>query len=129
MVWFLFILIVVQTACSTLSAAFSTPTASSTETPIPTATNTRIPTETSTPSVTPSATPVINGIWDEVPSLLTPRSAHAVVSSDSAIYALAGTDDLGNPNLDVEVFNGTVWKKETALPGQGLNAPTVSIVG
>lgn len=127
--WFIFVLFLAQNACSTLNVALPTPSPASTETPIPTATNTRIPTETATASATPSATPVINGIWDEVPSLLMPRSAHAVVSSDSAIYVLAGTDDLGKPVLDVEVFNGNVWKKETALPGQGLNAPTASIVG
>lgn len=128
-VWFILLLFVVQGACSTLNIVVPTPTVANTETSVPTATNTLIPTETSTPSATPSATPVINGIWDEVPSLLTPRSAHAVVGSDSAIYVLAGTDDLGKPIHDVEVFNGTVWKKETTLPGQGLNAPTASIVG
>jgi N-acetylneuraminic acid mutarotase len=61
--------------------------------------------------------------------MLMPRSAHAVVSSDSAIYALAGTDDHGKPVLEVEVFDGTEWKTETTLPGQGLNATTASIVG
>ena len=61
--------------------------------------------------------------------MLTPRSAHAVTSSDSAIYALAGTDDIGKPVLEVEVFNGKEWKLETMLPGQGLNAPTASVVG
>ena len=60
---------------------------------------------------------------------MTPRSAHAVTSSDSAIYALAGTDDIGKPVLEVEVFNGKEWKLETMLPGQGLNAPTASVVG
>jgi N-acetylneuraminic acid mutarotase len=57
-----------------------------------------------------------------------PRSAHAVTNSESAIYALAGTDDHGKPVLDVEVFDGEEWKFETTLPGRGLNAPTASIV-
>jgi N-acetylneuraminic acid mutarotase len=61
--------------------------------------------------------------------MLIPRSAHAVVSSDSAIYALAGTDDRGKPVLEVEIFDGKEWKVETTLAGQGLNAPTASIVG
>ena len=61
--------------------------------------------------------------------MLIPRSAHAVVGSDSAIYALAGTDDHGKPVLDVEVFDGKEWTIETTLPGQGLNAATASIVG
>jgi N-acetylneuraminic acid mutarotase len=60
--------------------------------------------------------------------MLMPRSAHAVVSSDSAIYALAGTDDHGKPVLEVEVFDGKEWTTETMLPGPGLNAPTASIV-
>ena len=61
--------------------------------------------------------------------MLTPRSAHAVVSSNSVIYALAGTDEHGKPILDVEAYDGKEWKVETSLPGEGLNAPTVSLVG
>lgn len=61
--------------------------------------------------------------------MLFPRSAHAVTTSDSAIYALAGTDDRGKPVLEVEVFDGNEWKLETTLPGEGLNAPTASIIG
>ncbi len=61
--------------------------------------------------------------------MLIPRSAHAVVGSDSAIYALAGTDDHGKPVLDVEVFDGKEWTIETTLPGRGLNAATASVVG
>lgn len=61
--------------------------------------------------------------------MLSPRSAHAVASSDSFIYALAGTDDQGKPVLDVETFDGEKWKVETTLPGQGLNATTAAIVG
>jgi N-acetylneuraminic acid mutarotase len=61
--------------------------------------------------------------------MLTARSAHAVASSETAIYALAGTDEKGRSVLDVESFDGTEWKLETQLPGRGLNAPTASIVG
>ena len=61
--------------------------------------------------------------------MLSPRSAHAVVSSDSLIYALAGTDDKGKPVLDVESFDGEQWHVETTLPGQGLNATAAAIVG
>lgn len=61
--------------------------------------------------------------------MLVPRSAHAVVSSDTAIYALAGTNDNGEPVLEVEVFDGQQWTIETLLPGNGLNAPTASIMG
>lgn len=60
--------------------------------------------------------------------MLVSRSAHAVVSSDTAIYALAGTNDKGRPVLDVESFDGSQWNVITALPGRGLNAPTASIV-
>jgi N-acetylneuraminic acid mutarotase len=60
--------------------------------------------------------------------MLTAHSAHAVVSSNSAIYALAGTDENGRPVLDVEAFDGKQWKVETTLPGKGLNAPTASLL-
>lgn len=60
--------------------------------------------------------------------MLFPRSAHAVTNSASAIYALAGTDDHGKPVLEVEKFDGDQWTVETTLPGEGLNAPTASIV-
>lgn len=60
--------------------------------------------------------------------MLMPRSGHAVASTDSAIYALAGTDDQGQPLLEVEKFDGKIWTKETTLPGEGLNAPTASIL-
>ena len=61
--------------------------------------------------------------------MLSPRSAHAVVASDSLIYALAGTNDKGKPVLDVESFDGEQWRVETTLPGQGLNATAAAIVG
>lgn len=97
-------------------------------------TNTLTPSQTPRPSQTPSpmptitSTPSIIGRWNDAPALLIPRSAHAVTSSDSAIYALAGTDDQGKPVLEVEKFDGKLWMTETTLPGEGLNAPTVSIV-
>ena len=106
----------------------STPTATQTMIPV-TNTNTPMATQTSLPSQTPSPTPEITGLWNEEPPMLTPRSAHAVASSDTAIYALAGTDDHGEPVLDVEAFDGKGWEIETTLPGQGLNASTASIVG
>jgi N-acetylneuraminic acid mutarotase len=121
-----FVLAIVQNSCSPVNVNVSTPTAINTIIPI---THTPMPTQTTLPASTPSPTPVINGLWNDEPSLLIPRSAHAVVSSDAAIYALAGTDDHGKPVLEVEIFDGTEWKVETTLPGRGLNAPTASIVG
>jgi len=47
--------------------------------------------------------------------MLIPRSAHAVVGSDSAIYALAGTDDHGKPVLEVEIFDGKEWTSSKVL--------------
>lgn len=97
-------------------------------------TNTPFPPQIPQPSKTPlsketiTAKPSIHGDWSDAPSMLTARSAHAVTHSDSAIYALAGTDDHGKPILDVESFDGTQWLKEATLPGEGLNAPTASIV-
>jgi len=88
-----------------------------------------MPTKTSLPSQAPSTRPQISGNWSDAPSMLVARSAHAVASSDSAIYALAGTDEHGKPVLEVEAFDGTGWKVETTLPGEGLNAPTASIIG
>jgi N-acetylneuraminic acid mutarotase len=121
-----FVLAVVQNSCSPANLNLSTPTPINTIIPI---TYTPMPTQTTLPASTPSPTPEINGLWNDEPSLLIPRSAHAVVSSDAAIYALAGTDDHGKPVLEVEVFDGKEWTIETTLPGRGLNAPTASIVG
>src|SRR4030095_14308069 len=87
-----FVLAIVQNSCSPVNVNVSTPTAINTIIPI---THTPMPTQTTLPASTPSPTPVINGLWNDEPSLLIPRSAHAVVSSDAAIYALAGTDDHG----------------------------------
>ena len=120
------VLFISQTSCGTANVVAPSPT--STKTPLP-ITNTPMPTQTTSPSQTPTPTPMINGKWSDEPPMLNPRSAHAVVSSDTAIYALAGTDDHGKPVLEVEGFNGKQWQIQTTLPGPGLNAPTASIVG
>ena len=59
--------------------------------------------------------------------MLKARAAHAVVSTDSAIYALAGTGP-GGPVLEVERFDGREWTLETTLPGHGLNAPAAVVL-
>lgn len=66
------------------------------------------------------------GIWSTAPSTNYARSAHAVVVLDGSIYSLAGTDEDGDPLLDVERFDGTTWSIETVLPGDGVNAPSVA---
>jgi hypothetical protein len=50
------------------------------------------------------------------------RSAHSVVGTSDAIYALGGSG-VGGPVLEVERFDGKQWVDETRLPGDGLNAP------
>lgn len=120
------VLFILQGSCGNASVVSVTSTATGTALPF---TDTSMPTKTTLPSQSPSPTPMINGMWNDEPSMLIPRSAHAVASSDSAIYALAGTDDRGKPVLDVEVFDGREWRIETTLPGRGLNAPTASVVG
>jgi N-acetylneuraminic acid mutarotase len=120
-------LLVLQTSCSKAGVTPTLPAAAETEssmTDTPVSTNTPLP-----PTTTPGPLIKTTGTWSEEPPMLTPRSAHAVVSSGCAIYALAGTDEHGRPVLDVEVFDGKEWKVETTLPGNGLNAPTASLVG
>ena len=56
------------------------------------------------------------------------RAAHAVVSTTTAIYALAGTGRGGQPVLEVERFDGREWTPETTLPGSGLNAPAAVVL-
>jgi N-acetylneuraminic acid mutarotase len=51
------------------------------------------------------------------------RSAHNVVATRAAVYALAGTGAGSAPVLEVERFDGREWAAETTLPGAGLNAP------
>jgi N-acetylneuraminic acid mutarotase len=61
--------------------------------------------------------------------MLHARSAHAVVSTDDAIYAIGGTGAGGAPVLEVERFDGTAWNDVTTLPGGGLNAPAAVAIG
>ena len=122
------VIFIIQSSCSNTSLVSSTPIATIVATnTIKSSTNTSMPTKIIPPSQTQSPTPVINGVWSDETSMLIPRSAHAVVSSDSAIYALAGTDDHGKPVLDVEKFDSNHWTLETILPGSGLNATSASI--
>jgi N-acetylneuraminic acid mutarotase len=86
------------------------------------------PPQTETPP-TPTDVPTpAEGVWETAPSLLNARAAHAVVSTDTAIYVLAGTGAGGSPVLDVESFDGSAWSIETTLPGDGLNAPAAALV-
>jgi N-acetylneuraminic acid mutarotase len=130
MIWILFVVFIVQSACSTTKAVL--PTSTVTEGTLPTSTKppteTTMPTEAMAPTQTTNSTPIVNGEWADAPAMPTPRSAHAMVNSDSTIYVLAGTDDQGRPVLDVDAFDGSQWNVETTLPGQGLNAPTASII-
>jgi N-acetylneuraminic acid mutarotase len=70
-----------------------------------------------------------SGTWHREPDLLTPRSAHAVAATENAIYTLAGTGPGGQPVLDVERFDGKTWRRETTVPGEGLNAPAAAVIG
>jgi N-acetylneuraminic acid mutarotase len=65
--------------------------------------------------------------WQKLAPLLHARSAHAVVSDGTTVYALGGTDADGRPVLDVERFDGELWTQETRLP-EGLNAPAAAIL-
>jgi N-acetylneuraminic acid mutarotase len=69
------------------------------------------------------------GRWYDAPSMLHARSAHAIVSTGDAIYAIGGTGEGGRPVLDVERFDGNLWRDETRLPGDGLNAPAAAVIG
>jgi N-acetylneuraminic acid mutarotase len=122
----LFIFVLFQSSCGTKSSVSPTPVPA---TDTPTLTVTIVPTSTATPSQTSAPTAQVIGMWSQGPSMLSPRSAHAVVSSNSFIYALAGTNDKGKPVLDIESFDGEQWKVETTLPGQGLNATAAVILG
>jgi N-acetylneuraminic acid mutarotase len=61
--------------------------------------------------------------------MLHARSSHAVVSTGDAVYAIGGTGVGGAPVLEVERFDGKVWRDETRLPGDGLNAPVAAAIG
>lgn len=66
--------------------------------------------------------------WQAAPAMLHARSAHAVVSTGDAIYALGGTGAAGAV-LEVERFDGSRWREETRLPDDGLNAPAAVAIG
>lgn len=68
-----------------------------------------------------------SGTWRKEPLLRFSRSAHAVVSTGSAIYALGGSGPRGAV-MDVERFDGRRWTVETRLP-LGLNAPAAVVLG
>src|SRR5256885_1581829 len=57
------------------------------------------------------------------------RWAHAVVSTGDAIYAIGGTGEGGGHVLEIERFDGTEWRDESKLPGDGLNAPAAAAIG
>ncbi len=70
--------------------------------------------------------------WRDEASLGFPRNAHALASSDKALFVVGGTGSLPadpgqaaavGPILEVERFDGSRWSVETELPGEGLNAP------
>lgn len=61
--------------------------------------------------------------------MLHARSAHAVVSSGEAIYAIGGTGARGTPVLEIERFDGRMWQDVSRLPGDGLNAPAAVAIG
>lgn len=76
----------------------------------------------------PSASTSIE-TWHDVSSMRHARSAHAVASTGSAIYAIGGTGEGGAPVLAVERFDGSGWTDVTTLPGEGLNAPAAVAIG
>lgn len=76
-----------------------------------------------------SGTPEPRDEWQARPPMPHARAAHAVVSTGTAIYALAGTGAGGEPVLPVERYDGTAWAAEATLPGDGLNAPAAAVVG
>jgi N-acetylneuraminic acid mutarotase len=77
----------------------------------------------------PAAEASLAGSWSAAPPMGNARGAHAVVATDDAIYALAGTNTDG-PVLEVERFDGTGWTVVATLPGEGLNGPAaVALAG
>lgn len=88
------------------------------------ATGTALPAGTSMGSTTGADKPSRGqaGSWRRAAPMLHARSAHAVVSLNGNIYALAGSGPSG-PVLAVERYDSKKWVDETTLPGGGLNAP------
>lgn len=103
-----------------------TPITEPTATAEPSPTATDAPTSTPGPTLTPIGAPVVIGAWAAAPPMHQARAAHAVVSAGDAIYALAGTGEGRLPVREVERFDGEMWRRETTLPGDGLNAPAAA---
>ena len=61
--------------------------------------------------------------WEQAPALAHGRSAHAIASDGTAVWALGGTGASGLPVLEVERLEGDGWDDVATLPGEGLNAP------
>ena len=74
-------------------------------------------------------TSAAGGVWSAAPPMRHARAAHAVVSTGTALYALAGTGAGAAPVLAVEKFDGKAWTEETTLPSDGLNAPAAVVIG
>jgi N-acetylneuraminic acid mutarotase len=62
--------------------------------------------------------------WTRVKSMPHPRSAHAVVVARGSIYVLGGPSTAA-----VDRFDGTLWRRETTLPGGIVNAPAAVALG
>jgi N-acetylneuraminic acid mutarotase/predicted NAD-dependent protein-ADP-ribosyltransferase YbiA (DUF1768 family) len=69
------------------------------------------------------------GTWRSVAPMRHARAAHAVVSTGTAIFALAGTGAGHAPVLEVERFDGRRWTDVSTLPVPGLNAPAAVALG
>lgn len=76
--------------------------------------------------------PAVTLKWEREASPANPRSAHAIVSTGSALFVVGGTGASASganetaevrPILEVERFDGKKWSVETTLPSEGLNAP------
>ena len=122
------LMLMILSACGReLSPSPPAPTATPTVpiTAVPATATATAPTATAT-SLPPTPNP--DGVWTSEPPLLAGRAAHAVVSTEAAIYVLGGTNESGRPILEVERFDGTTWTVETTLPGDGLNAPTAVVL-
>ena len=74
--------------------------------------------------------------WRSEPAMTHPRAAHALASTGAALFVVGGTGGLDDsssealqvrPILEVERFDGKAWSVETALPGEGLNAPAAVV--
>ena len=66
--------------------------------------------------------------WEQAPALAHGRSAHAIASDGTTVWALGGTDAAGLPVLAVERLEGDGWDDVATLPGEGLNAPAAAFL-